>query len=236
MQIIPAIDLKDKNAVRLSQGKMDSAKIYSTNPVELALSFMDMGASYLHIVDLDGAIHGSPKNLEVIEKIAKDTRLKIQVGGGIRNEETICRYLELGVHRVILGSIALSNPQFAKEMADKYKIIIGIDAKEGYVATQGWDKQEDILAVSFAKEFKDSNIEAIICTDIARDGMLNGVNVEFTKEIAQNSGKFTIASGGLSSQSDVDELYKSNVDGVIVGKAFYENKLDLKMLFCKYSD
>ena len=234
MQIIPAIDLKDKNAVRLSQGKMDSAKIYSTNPFELALSFMEMGANYLHIVDLDGAIHGSPKNLEVIEQIVRYTKLKIQVGGGIRNEETICKYLELGVHRVILGSVALSNLQFAKDMANKYKIVIGIDAKDGYVATQGWDKQENILAVKFAEEFKDSNIDAIICTDIARDGMLNGVNIEFTQEIAKNSGKFTIASGGLSSGDDVDELYKRNVDGVIIGKAFYENKLDLRMLFSKY--
>ncbi|KAB0649043.1 1-(5-phosphoribosyl)-5-((5-phosphoribosylamino)methylideneamino)imidazole-4-carboxamide isomerase, partial [Acinetobacter bohemicus] len=137
MQIIPAIDLKGGCAVRLTQGKMESAKVYYKNPLEVAKLFWSMGAEYLHIVDLDGAFRGEPKNREVIEKIAKHSKLKIEVGGGIRDEKTIQEYLEIGVNRVILGSIALKNPDFAKEMAQKYPIVIGIDAKEGRVATEG---------------------------------------------------------------------------------------------------
>ena len=231
MQIIPAIDLKGGCAVRLTQGKMESAKVYYKNPLEVAKLFWSMGAEYLHIVDLDGAFRGEPKNREVIEKIAKHSKLKIEVGGGIRDEKTIQEYLEIGVNRVILGSIALKNPDFAKEMAQKYPIVIGIDAKEGRVAKEGWDKVDGILAKEFAKEFVNSKIEAIVCTDISNDGMLGGINIDFTKEIAQSSGKFTIASGGLSCMEDLEKLKDSNIEGVIVGKAFYEEKINLKEAF-----
>lgn len=234
MQIIPAIDLKEGCAVRLSQGKMESAKIYYKNPLEVAKIFEDMGAQYLHIVDLDGAFCGKPQNKEAITNIAKNCTLKIEVGGGIRTEETIKEYLNLGVSRVILGSSALQNPSFAKQMAQKYPIVIGIDAKEGKVATEGWDKVGRILASEFAAEFKESAIEAIICTDISNDGMLGGININFTQEIAKSSGKFTLASGGLSGLEDLERLQYSKIDGVIVGKAFYEGKLDLKEAFKQF--
>lgn len=236
MQIIPAIDLKEGCAVRLKQGLMESAKVYANKPDALAKHFEDLGAEFLHIVDLDGAFAGKPKNLAVIEKICKDSKLKIEVGGGIREEATIKAYLDLGVSRVILGSIALKNPQFALKMAEKYAIVIGIDAKDGKVATEGWATSENTLAWDFAELFKGSKVEAIICTDIARDGMLGGLNIEFTKKIQDKSGIFTIASGGLSSEADFEALKEAEIDGVIVGKAFYENKIDLQKVFKQFKD
>ncbi|WDL75053.1 1-(5-phosphoribosyl)-5-[(5-phosphoribosylamino)methylideneamino]imidazole-4-carboxamide isomerase [Helicobacter winghamensis] len=236
MQIIPAIDLKDGCAVRLSQGLMESAKIYAKDPLELAKHFEYLGAKYLHIVDLDGAFAGEPKNHRVIERICRDSKLKIEVGGGIRNEEIIKSYIDLGVTRVILGSIALKNPEFALKMAEKYAVVIGIDAKDGKVATEGWAKSGSTLAWEFAEIFKGSKVEAIICTDIARDGMLNGINVDFTKTIQQKSELFTIASGGLSNLSDFEKLENARISGVIVGKAFYEGKIDLKEVFEKFGD
>ena len=228
MQIIPAIDLKEGCAVRLKQGLMESAKIYAKEPLELAKHFESLGAEYLHIVDLDGAFAGIPKNRSVIEAICKESKLKIEVGGGIREESTIQAYLDLGVSRVILGSVALKNPNFALEMAEKYAVVIGIDAKDGKVATEGWAESGNTLAWDFAAQFKGSKVEAIICTDIARDGMLSGMNIAFTKKIQQMSGIFTIASGGLSCMADFEELQNANIDGVIVGKAFYEGKIDIK--------
>lgn len=236
MQIIPAIDLKEGCAVRLKQGLMESAKVYANKPDALAKHFEYLGAEFLHIVDLDGAFAGKPKNLAVIEKICKDSKLKIEVGGGIREEATIKAYLDLGVSRVILGSIALKNPQFALKMAEKYAIVIGIDAKDGKVATEGWATSENTLAWDFAELFKGSKVEAIICTDIARDGMLGGLNIEFTKKIQDKSGIFTIASGGLSSEADFEALKEAEIDGVIVGKAFYENKIDLQKVFKQFKD
>ena len=236
MQIIPAIDLKDGCAVRLSQGLMESAKIYTKDPLELAKHFEYLGAKYLHIVDLDGAFAGEPKNHRVIERICRDSKLKIEVGGGIRNEEIIKSYIDLGVTRVILGSIALKNPEFALKMAEKYAVVIGIDAKDGKVATEGWAKSGSTLAWEFAEIFKGSKVEAIICTDIARDGMLNGINVDFAKTIQQKSELFTIASGGLSNLSDFEKLENARISGVIVGKAFYEGKIDLKEVFEKFGD
>lgn len=234
MQIIPAIDLKEGCAVRLSQGLMESAKVYAKDPIELAKHFQNVGATYLHIVDLDGAFAGEPKNRLVIEQICKNCTLKIEVGGGIRNEETIKAYLDLGVARVILGSVALKNPDFALKMAEIYPVVIGIDAKDGKVATEGWAESGEVLAWNFAQKFKGSKVEAIICTDIARDGMLNGINIDFTKKIAEYSGIFTIASGGLSSLEDFLAMQKAGIKGVIVGKAFYEGKIDLRETFQKF--
>lgn len=234
MQIIPAIDLKEGCAVRLKQGLMESAKIYAKEPTELAKHFETLGAEYLHIVDLNGAFAGTPKNRAVIEKICKNSKLKIEVGGGIRAEETIKAYLDLGISRVILGSIALKNPNFALEMAEKYPIVIGIDAKDNKIATEGWAKGADTLAWEFAELFKGSKVQAIICTDIAHDGMLDGINLEFTKKIQDKSQIFTIASGGLSCQEDFEALREAEIGGVIVGKAFYEGKIDLQKAFEKF--
>ncbi len=231
MQILPAIDLKDGKAVRLSKGIMESAKIYSNEPWELAKHFEELGSKWLHLVDLNGAFAGEPKNLEQIKKIRANTNLKLELGGGIRDEDTIKMYLDLGIDRVILGSIAVKNPDFVKEMAKKYPIVVGIDAINGYVAVEGWAKLSKMKAVDLAKEFANVGVEAIICTDVNRDGMLSGINIEFTKAIKNASNLETIASGGLKDINDIKALLKAGIDGVIVGKAFYEGTLDLKEAF-----
>lgn len=232
MDILPAIDLKNGQAVRLTKGLMQSAKIYSDFPWELAKEFEDMGAKWLHIVDLDGAFAGSPKNYEVIKKIRSKCNLQIELGGGIRDETTIKKYINLGIDRVILGSIALKNPNFVKKVAKKYNIAVGIDAVDGYVAAEGWAEVSHIKATNLVKSFEDEGVRAIICTDISKDGTLGGVNVKFTKEIADNCSIDVIASGGVSSMKDINSLIEAeNIAGVIVGKAFYEGKLDLKEAF-----
>ena len=228
MEILPAIDLKDGKAVRLTKGLMDSAKIYSNEPWQLAKRFEKMGARWLHIVDLNGAFAGEPKNLEQIKKIRENTSLKIELGGGIRDEDTIKRYLDLGIDRLILGSIALKNPDFVKKMARKYPIVVGIDAIDGCVAVEGWAEVSKMEATELAKAFADCGVKAIICTDIKRDGTLSGINVDFTINIANASSIDTIASGGLKSIDDILALKKSGkIAGVVIGKAFYEGFIDL---------
>jgi len=236
MTIIPAIDLKDGKAVRLTKGLMDSAKIYSDEPHQIAIEFEKMGAEWLHIVDLNGAFAGEPKNLEQIQQIRKETNLKIELGGGIRDEETIKKYVDLGIDRIILGSIAQKNPQFVKDMAKRYPIAVGIDAIDGFVAVEGWGEVSKIEATTLAKEFANAGVKAIISTDIGRDGTLEGVNVPFTESIAKSSGVPTIASGGLKDIEDIQKLYDSgDISGVIVGKAFYEGRLDLREAFKRFS-
>jgi phosphoribosylformimino-5-aminoimidazole carboxamide ribotide isomerase len=232
MEILPAIDLKDGKAVRLTKGLMDSAKIYSDKPYELVKTFEEMGAKWVHLVDLDGAFAGEPKNLEEIKKIRQNSNVKLELGGGIRDKETIKRYLELGIDRVILGSIAVKDPQFVKDMAAKYPVVVGIDAIDGYVAVEGWGEVSEMKATDLAREFADAGVEAIICTDVGKDGTLSGVNVEFTTDIARASKVMTIASGGVRDESDIKALLATKeVGGVIVGKAFYEGTIDLKALF-----
>lgn len=236
MDILPAIDLKDGKAVRLTKGLMDSAKIYSDEPWQLVKVFEEMGAEWTHIVDLNGAFAGEPKNLEQIIKIRENCTMKLELGGGIRDEATIIKYLELGIDRIILGSIAVTNPDFVKEMAKKYPIAVGIDAIDGYVAVEGWAETSEMKATDLARAFADAGVEAIICTDVGRDGTLSGVNVEFTQSIAEASGIPTIASGGVRDESDLDALLKAgNVSGVIIGKAFYEGTIDLKNVFKVHS-
>lgn len=227
-----AIDLKEGKAVRLSKGLMDSAKIYSNEPWELAKRFSDAGAKWLHIVDLDGAFAGDAVNLKTIEKIVNATNLNIQIGGGVRNEERIKSYLNSGVSRLILGSVALKNPEFVKEMAKKYRIVVGIDAKDGFVAVEGWAEVSQIRATDLAKLYADAGVEAIIATDISKDGMLCGLNLEFTSSIAQASGIDTIASGGVASLADLEAASKTKgISGVIIGKAYYEGKIELSDIF-----
>ncbi len=232
MTILPAIDLKDGKAVRLTKGLMDSAKIYSDEPWQVAKRFEEMGSEWLHLVDLNGAFAGEPKNIEQIKKIRENTDIKIELGGGIRDEDTIKRYINLGIDRLILGSIALKKPDFVKKMAQKYPIVVGIDAIDGYVAVEGWADKSQMKAVELAKEFADAGVEAIICTDVGRDGTLSGVNVDFTIEIAKASKIDTIASGGVKDLVDIEKLKKSGyVAGVIIGKAFYEKTIDLQAAF-----
>ena len=231
MTILPAIDLKDGKAVRLSKGLMDSAKIYSDEPWQVAKRFEELGSEWLHLVDLNGAFAGEPKNLEQIKKIRKNCNLKLELGGGIRDEETIKMYLKLGIDRVILGSISLRNPEFVKDMAKKYPVVVGIDAIDGMVAVEGWGEVSSMRATTLAKEFANAGVEAIICTDVSRDGMLSGVNVDFTLEIKEASGVETIASGGLRDIEDIKRLIDAKIDGTIIGKAFYEGTLDLEEAF-----
>lgn len=232
MEIIPAIDLKDAKAVRLFKGQMSSAKIYSNEPSELAKIFEDFGAKYLHIVDLDGAIAGDAVNFKIIEKIASKTSLKIEVGGGIRDEARIKDYINLGVERVILGSVALKDQNFTKEMAKHYKIVVGIDLQDEKVATHGWVNVSEISGEELAKSYMDAGLDAIITTDISKDGTLSGVNAKLTAKIAKASKTPTIASGGVR---DINDIYKlleyPQIAGVIVGKAYYEGTLDLKKAF-----
>jgi phosphoribosylformimino-5-aminoimidazole carboxamide ribotide isomerase len=232
MDILPAIDLKDGKAVRLTKGLMDSAKIYSDEPWELAKRFEEMGSKWLHLVDLNGAFAGEPKNLEQIKKIRQMCDIEIELGGGIRDEETIKRYVDLGIDRIILGSVALKNADFVKDVAQKYRIAVGIDAIDGYVAVEGWAQKSTMLATDLAKEFAQAGVEAIICTDVGKDGTLSGVNVDFTLSIAEASGLDTIASGGVRDIGDIKALLKTGkISGVIVGKAFYEGTLDLEEAF-----
>ena len=211
---------------------MESAKIYSDEPWMVAKRFEELGSKWLHIVDLNGAFKGSPANLDQIKKIIDNCNLKIEIGGGIRDEETIKMYLDLGVSRLILGSIAVKDPQFVKDMASKYPIAVGIDAMDGMVAVEGWAEVSTMKATILAKEFANAGVEAIICTDISKDGMLCGVNVNWTQEIAHASGIDTIASGGVKDLTDIKNCKDNgNIAGVIVGKAFYEGKLDLEEAF-----
>ena len=234
MEIFPAIDLKDGKAVRLTKGIMDSAKVYSNEPWELAKRFEEMGARWLHIVDLNGAFAGEPKNIEQIKKIRENTNLKIQLGGGIRDEDTIKKYLDLGINRVILGSIAAKEPQKVIELADKYPIAVGIDAKDGFVAIDGWGESAGIKAVERAKMYENSKIECIIATDISKDGTLSGLNIDFILQIQDASKKPVIASGGVASVEDIKKVKENGIYGVIIGKAFYEGKIDLEKILKDY--
>ncbi len=232
MELFPAIDLKDGEAVRLTKGVMDSAKVYSSQPWELAKRFEQLGSAWVHLVDLNGAFAGEPKNLEQITKIRENCGVKLQLGGGIRDEETIKRYLDLGIDRLILGSIAIKDPEFVKQMAAKYPIVVGIDAVDGMVAGQGWAQVSKIKATDLAAQFADAGVQAIICTDVGKDGTLSGVNLDFTESVAKASGVETIASGGLKDIEDVKQLKNSRyIHGAIIGKAFYEGRLDLEKAF-----
>jgi phosphoribosylformimino-5-aminoimidazole carboxamide ribotide isomerase len=235
MTLYPAIDLKDGKAVRLTKGLMDSAKIYSDEPWMLVKKFEEMGASWVHLVDLNGAFAGEPKNLEQIIKIRENCNVKLELGGGIRDEATIKKMLEIGIDRIILGSIAVKDSKFVKDMAAKYPIAVGIDAINGFVAVEGWGEVSTMRATDLAKEFANAGVEAIICTDVSKDGTLGGVNVNFTLEIAKASGVSTIASGGVKDESDIEALVATNlVEGVIIGKAYYEGTLDLPKMFKRF--
>jgi len=232
MTLYPAIDLKDGKAVRLTKGLMDSAKIYSDEPWQLVKTFEDMGATWVHLVDLNGAFAGEPKNLEQIIKIRENCNVKLELGGGIRDEKTIQKMLDIGIDRIILGSIAVKDPQFVKDMAAKYPIAVGIDAIDGYVAVEGWGEVSEMKATDLAREFANAGVEAIICTDVGRDGTLSGVNVDFTLDIARASQVATIASGGVKDEDDIKALIDTKeIEGVIIGKAYYEGTLDLPKMF-----
>ncbi|MEH7439227.1 1-(5-phosphoribosyl)-5-[(5-phosphoribosylamino)methylideneamino]imidazole-4-carboxamide isomerase [Neobacillus drentensis] len=229
--IYPAIDMRGGNCVRLLQGDYDKETIYGDSPFDMAKSFAANGAEWIHMVDLDGAKDGKRVNDRFVIETAQKLNVKVQIGGGIRSEEDILHYLENGVDRVIIGSIAVSNPDFAMEMINKYggKIAIGIDAKNGYVATHGWLDTSELRAVDLGKRFADAGAETFIFTDIATDGTLSGPNIEAVCQMAEVTGKNVIASGGVSSLEDLKALAsEKGISGAIVGKALYENRFTLK--------
>ncbi len=233
MLIIPAIDLKDGQCVRLKQGRMEDDTVFSNDPVAMAERWIKAGGRRLHLVDLNGAFAGKPVNAEVINKIAETfPNIPIQVGGGIRDEKTIATYLDAGVKYVIIGTKAVQEPDFVKEMCQRFSghIIVGLDAREGKVATDGWASISDYTVLDMAQRFEQYGVEAIVYTDISRDGMMQGVNVNSTVNLAQSISIPVIASGGITTIDDIKnlcEVAKGNIIGAITGRAIYEGSLDL---------
>ena len=233
MLIIPAIDLKDGKCVRLRQGRMDDSTVFGDDPVNMATRWVEAGARRLHLVDLNGAFAGEPVNGEIVQAIArKYPDLPIQIGGGIRSAETIEAYLKAGVQWVIIGTKAVKEPEFVTEMCKKFPghIIVGLDAKDGRVATDGWAEVSEVMATDLAKRFANDGVDAIVYTDISRDGMMQGVNLESTRDLARAINIPVIASGGVSNYDDIKALchYESEgVMGAIIGRAIYEGTIDL---------
>ena len=233
MIIYPAIDIRGGRCVRLTEGRFDAETVFADDPTEMALKWAGLGAEFLHLVDLDGALAGEGKNVPVIERILQSVSIPVQLGGGIRNLETIEKLLSLGVNRLILGSAAVKNPQLVEEACKKYPghIAVGIDAKNGDVAIEGWGKGSGVAATELAKKMAAYGVETIIYTDISRDGMLSGVNVEATAALARACGVPIIASGGVASLEDIRRVKAVESDGVqgcIIGKAIYTGAVDLK--------
>lgn len=232
MKIFPAIDLKNGEAVRLTEGDYNNKKTYFTDPMEVLDLFIESKSENLHIVDLDGANEGNVFNFNIIEKIIKKCSLFTQVGGGIRNEETIKKYLNIGVNRIILGTIAFEDSDFLEKMIDKYKknIAVSVDARDGYVAVRGWKEIKEEDSIDFCKKLDSMGIDTIIYTDISKDGKLSGTNLDIYKELKNKISCDIIASGGITYEEEIIKLKEMNIDGAIVGKAIYEKKIDLKKI------
>ena len=229
--LYPAIDIKDGKCVRLLFGEMEKETVYNNSPLDQAMWFVDQGAKWLHIVDLDGAVTGKNVNKRVIEKILRklQNKVKVQIGGGIRNINDIDFWIQNSVNRVILGTLALENPNFINQLDKKYskKIVIGADVRNGMIASHGWKKQSDILAVDLIKNLNSTIISSVIYTDITKDGSLKGVSLEQTVNFAKSIQHSVIASGGVSSLNDISRLaneFSNGVEGVIVGRALYDKQ------------
>lgn len=232
MRIYPAIDIRGGKCVRLLKGDFEKETTFSDAPEEMAKKWEAMGAEYLHLVDLDGALTGMSKNLDTVKKILTAVDIPCELGGGIRSMENIKEVLDTGVERVILGSVAVKNPALVKEACAKYgeRIVVGIDAKDGMVAVDGWGVSSDVKVTELAKKMKAVGVKTIIYTDISRDGTLEGVNVEATARLAKESGVKIVASGGVRSEADIRALLpyeREGIEGVIVGKSIYMGTLDL---------
>lgn len=233
MIVIPAIDLKDGQCVRLRQGEMDQSTVFSDDPLAMARRWVEAGARRLHLVDLNGAFAGKPVNADAVTKIARAfPDLPIQIGGGIRTADTIRYYLDAGVQYVIIGTQAVKQPEFVRDMCQQFpgNIVVGIDAKNGLVATEGWAQVSSVKAADLASQFASDGVAALVYTDIARDGMMSGVNIETTLEVAKAGGIPVIASGGVTNMQDIQALYavsNRGITGAITGRAIYEGSLDL---------
>lgn len=233
MILFPAIDLKDGQCVRLVQGEMDKATVFNVDPAAQATDFESQGFEWLHVVDLNGAFEGKPVNGAAVEAIFAATHLPIQLGGGIRDLDTIAMWLDKGIDRVILGTAAVRNPDLVREAAHDFPgcITVGIDARDGKVAIEGWAETSEMTALDLARRFEDAGVAAIIHTDIARDGVLEGLNLEATKQISDAIAIPVIASGGLASIDDIKRLLEpayEKLDGAIAGRALYDGRLDAK--------
>lgn len=231
MRLYPAIDVKDGQCVRLKKGLFNEVTVYSERPYEIAKGFEEAGAQFIHTVDLDGALKGHGVNAETIKKICSSVNVPVQMGGGIRTLENIQEVLDLGVYRVIIGTKAVENPDFIKAAIDRFgaeHIVVGVDAKDGLVAIEGWEKVSDKTALSLALAMKDIGVQTIVYTDISKDGMLAGPNVEQTKILSDKTGIDIIASGGMSCMDDLTHINDAGIHGAIIGKAIYEKRIDLK--------
>ena len=235
MKIFPAIDIKDKKCVRLVRGDFDNKTEYKNSPIDQAYNYKDHGFKNLHIVDLDGALTGETVNVNIIQEIVKKSKLKVEIGGGIRNFESIKKYLDIGAEKVILGSAAIKDKKFLKEACQNFpnKIALGLDAKDGYLSISGWRENSNQLALDFLNEVNDYGVSRLIYTDINKDGMKQSPNFEETSKVADTSNCPVIISGGVSSIDDIKKAKKlnnNNIEGIIVGKAIYDGDIELDEL------
>lgn len=230
MIIFPAIDLYEGKAVRLFKGDYEQMTVYSTNPTEVAKSFKINGAKHIHLVDLEGAKYGNTPNIEAVERIVKEVGLFSEIGGGIRDMKTVESYLNIGVGRVILGTAAVKDEEFLKSAVEKYgeKIAVGIDIKDGYVAIKGWTQQSEYTAEEFFDKIANIGVSYVICTDISKDGAMQGTNKELYKELSKKYSMNITASGGVSSVDDIKALAQMGLYGAIIGKAYYTGAVSIK--------
>lgn len=229
MKIFPAIDLIDGCAVRLFKGDYNQKTVYSTSPTDVAKSFVQAGAEFIHIVDLDGARDGSNANIDVVRAIVSESGLKAEIGGGIRSQEAIEKYLNLGVMRVILGTAAVTDSDFLKKAVSKYgdKVAVGVDIKDGKVAIKGWTQVSQLTCFEFCRQLEDIGVKTVICTDISKDGVMSGTNIELYRELSSRFNMDIVASGGVSSLDNIRTLTNMNMYGAILGKALYTGSVDL---------
>ena len=230
MILFPAIDLYEKKAVRLYKGDYQNMTVYSHNPIEIARDFENCGATHIHMVDLEGAKDGTTPNLSIVEQVAKETALFVEIGGGIRNMETVERYLSAGVGRVILGTAAVKDPDFLRAASAAFpgKIAVGADVKDGFIAIKGWREQSELTLDQFLEQMEAMGIRNVICTDISRDGAMRGTNLELYRELSRKYKMDITASGGVSTLEDVRQLRRMDLYGAIIGKAYYTGAIDLK--------
>ena len=230
MNIFPAIDLYSGKAVRLFKGDYSKMTVYSENPLEVARDFEQKGAEFIHLVDLEGAKDGTTPNFETVKSIAENTRLFTEIGGGIRSMETVEKYLGAGVDRVILGTAAVENQDFLKAAVNKYgeKIAVGVDIKDGFVAVKGWTEASSYSCFDFCEKMRETGVKTLICTDISKDGAMQGTNRELYRELAEKFDSDIVASGGVSTLDDIKALKKLGLYGAIIGKAYYIGAIDLK--------
>ncbi len=230
MIILPAIDLLGRKAVRLLKGDYNQVTVYSDSPLEVAEKFKSLGATHIHMVDLDGAKYGTAPNMDIVAEVAVKTGLFIEIGGGIRSMETVKKYIDAGISRVILGTAAICDEDFLKEAVKAYgeKIAVGADVKDGKIAVKGWLEQSDVTLDEFFLKMQDLGVKDIICTDISRDGAMRGTNLELYRELSEKYSLDITASGGVSSIEDVKRLREMNLYGAIIGKAYYTGAVDLK--------